>query len=176
MGSTDCDCLVFDITLLIFQCVFNEVFDEKLDTFFVIRCTLGFVFDVIEFVIIVKTKENIQYSLFVAFGIFYMIFYAVLLGYYFQKNKVANGGFSFFFKFLSLHVAVLIFITCYGNEGVLLLSRSFNSVSDFLEGTVFVVSFVDILLDLGSICCKGVICWINCWNNCCDCKNSVNPE
>lgn len=176
MGSSDCDCLVFDITLLVFQCVFNKVFDEKLNTFFIIRCILGFVFDVIEFVIIVITKENILYSLFVASGIFYLIFCAVLLGCYFEKMEVANGGFSFFFKLLSFYVAILIFSTSYGNEGILLLYRSLNSVSAFLEGAVFVVSFVDIVLDLGSLFCKCLICWNSCWSNCCDCENSVHPD
>lgn len=158
-----CDYLILDIIILILR-GFTCCAEQTYDVIFLLRCLIGFFFDVVEFIILTYTVDDIVYAWFVAIFFLDLIFIVVVIGFIIKGRKVSNCVFSLVFKLLSLWAAVVIFLSTYDDFDLRNIETHFNNMDStdirrVLEEIVLVASFVDIclntfeiLLDLVNMC------------------------
>lgn len=141
-----CDILVYcDILMLILGRFVKNIHKD-----FLIRCYIGFAFDVIEYVILRLTVTKLDNEQFVEIFAVYTVFVLFISIYRCFKENVYMFIFMMIFKCISLSVAILIFRASSDFEWRAINKQlSSADFSDTLLATVIVVSFVDIWLNLG---------------------------
>lgn len=96
--------LHLDILMLILRCFVENIHNE-----FLIRCYIGFAFDVIEYVILLCTVRQIDTEQFAGLFTVYIVFILFILIYLCFKENVYMVTLMMVFKSLSLSVAIMIF-------------------------------------------------------------------
>lgn len=141
-----CDILVHcDILMLILGWFIKNIHKD-----FLIRCYVGFAFDVIEYVILRLTVTKVDNEQFVGLFAVFSVFILFISIYRCFKENVYMFIFMMFFKCTSLSVAIMIFRASSDFEwGTINKQLSSADFSDTLLATVIIVSFVDIWLNLG---------------------------
>lgn len=141
-----CDNLVHcDILMLILGWFIKTIHKD-----FLIRCYVGFAFDVIEYVILRLTVTKVDNEQFVELFAVFSVFILFISIYRCFKENVYMFIFMMFFKCTSLSVAIMIFRASSDFEwGTINKQFSSADFSDTLLATVIIVSFVDIWLNLG---------------------------
>lgn len=141
-----CDNLVHcDILMLILGWFIKNIHKD-----FLIRCYVGFAFDVIEYVILRLTVTKVDNEQFVELFAVFSVFILFISIYRCFKENVHMFIFMMFFKCTSLSVAIMIFRASSDFEwGTINKQLSSADFSDTLLATVIIVSFVDIWLNLG---------------------------
>lgn len=141
-----CDFLVHcDILMLILGCFIKNIHKD-----FLIRCYVGFAFDVIEYVILRLTVTKVDNEQFVELFAVFSVFILFISIYRCFKENVYMFIFMMFFKCTSLSVAIMIFRASSDFEwGTINKQLSSADFSDTFLATVIIVSFVDIWLNLG---------------------------
>lgn len=163
MCCCTCDYLILDLTILILR-GFTSFKENTYDGIFLLRCLIGFFFDVVEFLILTYTVDDIVYAWFVAIFSFDVVFIFVVIVFIIKGRKASNSILSLVFKVLSLWTAVVIFISAYDDFAVKNIETHFNNLDStdirrVLEEIVLIASFMDIcfnsleiLLNLVHLC------------------------
>lgn len=163
MCCCTCDYLILDFIILIlrgFTCCDGNTYDA----IFLLRCLIGFFFDIVEFLILTYTVDDLVYAWFVAIFGLDVVFIVVVIVFIINEKRVSNCLFSLGFKGLSLAAAVVIFVSAYDDFDVKNIESHFNNldstdIRQILEEIVLIASFLDIcfnsleiLLNLVQLC------------------------
>lgn len=163
MCCCTCDFLILDLIILILR-GFTCCAENTYDAIFLLRCLIGFFFDVVEFLILTYTVDDIVYAWFVAIFSLDVVFIFVVIVFILKGRKASNCLLSLVFKVLSLWTAVVIFISAYDDFDVENIETHFNNLDStdirrILEEIVLIASFMDmcfnsleILLNLVHLC------------------------
>lgn len=141
-----CDILVhMDILMLILGCFVKNIHKD-----FLIRCYIGFAFDVIEYVVLRLTVNQLDSEQFVEIFAVYTVFISFISIYRCFKENVYMFILMMLFKCISLSVAIMIFRASSDFEWRTINKQlSSANFADTLLAMVIIVSFVDIWLNLG---------------------------
>lgn len=143
-----CDILVHcDILMVVLRC-----FVENIHKDFLIRCYIGFAFDIIEYVTLLLTVSQVNNGEFVAIFTVYTVFILFISIYRCFREHVYMFIPMMTFKCISLSAAIMIFRASSDFEWQTINNQlSSGDFSDTLQAVVIIVSFVDIWLNLGVI-------------------------
>lgn len=147
MCTCCCDCCFgnCDILMMILRCCL-----KKMCTRFLTRCYIGFVFDLIEYGILTATAKEMNNDRFVGIFVLYGMFIALITVCNCCDYTVYKFPCVFFFKGISLSVALSIFTTSSDFEWNTITThfKNIDSFGSLLLALVIFVSFVDICISI----------------------------
>lgn len=153
----ECDCLIFDVTMLFLRFIPEKFLRKKLNKNFnfLFRCYIGFTFDGIEYGILTATADDIDYGRFEAVFIVMGIFLGIITVLCCFNYNIYIFLAVLVFKSISLTIALFIFTTMGSDwDKIERLFEEIDSAGDFFLAVVTFISFVDICLIIGTLAFK----------------------
>ena len=133
------------IKWLLICCVKNK--ERRRNFSFLLRCIIGFVIDLAEFVYVGVEIDSVAYQTFSAIVFLHLTFLLIICVSYGRSHNILTLGYVFIFKGLSLSTAVLVFnMTTVGfNMDFFLNLFTIATEKGIARASVSVIAFFDIV-------------------------------
>ena len=135
------------IKWLLICCVKNK--EKRRNFSFLLRCIIGFVIDLAEFVYVGVEIDSVAYQTFSAIVFLHLTFLLIICVSYGRSHNILTLGYVFIFKGLSLSMAVLVFNMTTVGFNMEFFRNLFKTATEegIARASVSVIALLDICFD-----------------------------